>query len=111
MKKTGERVGAMLGSTDEVIQFLGFGVYEGYHPPKDPTPVGFIAEIASEAHVEGWTNPRIRLDSGAVVWGCECWWGPEDEYKQILADWEAQGKTVEHVNIDQIRSEHERTDE
>jgi len=23
-------------------------------------------------------NPKIRLDSGGVVWGCECWWGEAD---------------------------------
>ena len=22
------------------------------------------------------TNPRIRLEDGSVIWGCECWWGP-----------------------------------
>ncbi len=26
-------------------------------------------------------NPKILLDSGDVVWGCECWWGPEAEVK------------------------------
>ena len=110
MRNPGERVGAMLGSTDEVISFLGFGVYEGDHPPKDPAPIGFTAEMASEAHEEAdqpWLNPRIRLDSGSIVWGCECWWGSEEQYKKILADWEAKGKTVKHVDIDQVRRDHE----
>ena len=20
-------------------------------------------------------NPRIRLDDGSMIWGCQCWWG------------------------------------
>lgn len=24
-------------------------------------------------------NPRIRLDDGSIIWGCECWWGKADE--------------------------------
>lgn len=20
-------------------------------------------------------NPRIRLDDGSIIWGCQCWWG------------------------------------
>jgi len=23
-------------------------------------------------------NPKIQLDSGAIVWGCECWWAEVD---------------------------------
>lgn len=26
------------------------------------------------------SNPKIILDDGEVVWGCECWWGPEAGY-------------------------------
>ena len=25
-------------------------------------------------------DPKIILDDGEVVWGCECWWGPEAGY-------------------------------
>ncbi len=21
------------------------------------------------------TNPRIKLDDGSTIWGCQCWWG------------------------------------
>jgi hypothetical protein len=35
------------------------GVYEG----------DFLYEDSFE-------NPRIRLDDGTCIWGCECWWEP-----------------------------------
>jgi hypothetical protein len=25
---------------------------------------------------KGRRNPKIVLEGGGVVWGCECWWGP-----------------------------------
>lgn len=24
-------------------------------------------------------NPKIELDNGQIVWGYQCWWGPESE--------------------------------
>src|SRR5688572_33502236 len=29
------------------------------------------------------TNPRIRLDSGEVIWGAECWWNIADETEDL----------------------------
>ncbi len=65
----GDRVGAILSSNSEVVNFLGYGKYDGDidHP------------------YLGFPNPRITLDNGDTVWGCECWWGPEGEIKKILA--------------------------
>lgn len=69
----GDRVGAMLSMTNErAVQFLGYGVYEG-----DFNYPGMKSEFP---------NPRIRLDNGEVVWGMECWWGPEESVKQRLTD-------------------------
>lgn len=31
-----------------------------------------------------YKNPKILLDSGDVVWGMQCWWGPEDQIKRKL---------------------------
>jgi hypothetical protein len=30
-------------------------------------------------------NPCIYLDSGDIVWGAQCWWGPRDETLQRFA--------------------------
>lgn len=39
-------------------------------------------------------NPKIELDNGDVVWGYQCWWGPEERFEEI-----ARGRTVKHVKI------------
>lgn len=28
-------------------------------------------------------NPRLDLDGGGTVWGCECWWMPEAEFDKF----------------------------
>lgn len=68
--KIGTRVGAILKSDDEGVHLLGYGVYDGdiEHPEF------------------GFPNPRITLDDGRIVWGCECWWGPEDKVKESIGN-------------------------
>ncbi|MDX3531188.1 hypothetical protein P1P75_33490 [Streptomyces sp. ID05-39B] len=31
-------------------------------------------------------NPRLDLDGGGTVWGCECWWMPEQEFSTFAGD-------------------------
>jgi len=31
-------------------------------------------------------NPRLRLENGDIVWGCECWWIPAKEAERIKKD-------------------------
>lgn len=94
--KQGERVYAVLSATPEEVSFLGFGVYVGDEVP--PAPMGFVRAVFNAATWEDFdrvvaedagsepnpaarpTNPKIVLDDGEVVWGCECWWGPEAGY-------------------------------
>lgn len=89
MSKIGDRVGAILGGDGETVEFLGYGVYEGDFP---------LEELG------GFPNPRIKLDSGATTWGCECWWGPEDVIKNKLEGYKANGLTIVMVDIDKLRS-------
>lgn len=28
-------------------------------------------------------NPRMDLDGGGTVWGCECWWMPEEQFEKF----------------------------
>lgn len=102
MTKTGERVGAILSTTTEedetvTVNFLGFGTYAGEHVPEEAT--GWMAEIMREV---GRTNPKIELDSGKVVYGCECWWGPEAKVQERLAKYDR----INEVDIDEIRKKH-----
>lgn len=69
MAQVGDRVGAMRNANAEKVFLFGYGVYEG----EKPCP-----------HLSNIPNPCIKLDDGTVVWGMECWWGPEDKIKQAI---------------------------
>lgn len=90
----GIRVGAMRNADKEAVYLFGWGVYEGDFVPEEAA--GFGAEMAREA---GRTNPRIRLDDGDVVYGCECWWGPAVEVEASI-----QGREVRAVSIAEARA-------
>jgi hypothetical protein len=92
-RKVGDRVGAWHSATDDEVRVFGYGVYEGDFIPTEAA--GMIAEMAREV---GVTNPRIRLDSGKVVYGCECWWGDEAMSRTKIA-----GRRVVDVDIDEVR--------
>ena len=40
-----------------------------------------VAELADRVVA----NPCIELDDGGVVWGMECWWGPEENFEAWCA--------------------------
>lgn len=107
--KIGDRVGAVLNADDEEVVLLGYGVYEGdFCPPGVtepsfealmgdpktpwPTAAGTLGEKravyetmkASVVWKMAYRNPRIRLDDGQIVWGRECWWGPEEKIKAAI---------------------------
>ena len=95
MIKIGERVGALLRATKDEVEVLGYGVYEG-----DDVPDDAAGGMASLVRAAGIKNPKIRLDSGKVVWGCECWWGSEEETKKRVAQY----PSVVEVDIDEVRA-------
>lgn len=84
------------GSYD-VLSF-GTGVYVGDAVPEEA--VGWMADGLRQHKVP---NPRIELDSGKVVYGCECWWGAEDATREKYA-----GCTFIDVDIDEVRAEYRR---
>lgn len=90
MTKPGTRVIAIRNGEAGVIYYYGEGVYTGDFPKED----SLFPEIP---------NPRIDLDSGKVVWGCECWWGPAEylrsKYPEPAFTWEL-------VDIDADRAAH-----
>lgn len=90
----GSRVGAILGADEDVVKFLGYGVYEGDEVP-DENAQGFGPILREMKR----PNPKIRLDSGKVVWGCECWWGPEEATKKKLTRY----ANVVETDIDEVR--------
>ena len=91
MARVGDRVGAILSATNREVKLLGYGIFKGnLEPPDDTrTPFGTAGEINKMARENGgdpWTNPCIELDDGRIVWGCQCWWGDEDEVRHSIKD-------------------------
>lgn len=68
MTAIGSRVGAMQSRDDKSCNFYGYGVYLG----------DFIHPAINRL------NPKIQLDNGKQVWGCECWWGPEAQVMESI---------------------------
>lgn len=91
MTTPGTRVTAILGAKDGIVRSFGEGVYAGdFDLPPDAGGLNF-----------GQKSPRIDLDNGRTVWGCESWWGPcEVVRKKIPSDWK-----WEEVDLDAYRAE------
>lgn len=91
--KPGLRVGVFHSMTDETLLLLGFGIYEGDEiPPED-----ILAPYGPPALLHQ-AIPKLRLDDGTVVWGCECWWHAEETVLGYKAS-----RTVVRPKIDSIR--------
>ncbi len=90
----GERVGCISSGDSDTLKVLGYGVYES-----DEVPTEAVGDFADFMRGNGMKNPKIRLDSGKVVYGCECWWGPEEAVKARVAVY----KNVVDVDIDELR--------
>lgn len=95
-RQIGERVGAISTYSNGKMVLFGYGTYEGEHVPEtdDIKFFGFSLKQINQP------NPRIKLDSGEIVWGCECWWGSEEEIKEM----EAQATEVTTISITEERA-------
>jgi len=68
--KEGERVFAVRNADEDTVYLYGYGVYEGR---KEGSPLS------------GFPNPKIKLDDGQIVWGCECWFGAESAAEKYIS--------------------------
>lgn len=70
----GTRVAALKYSNDMLSApgLIGYGVYDG----------DFVIPAECAMLTSSPNSPRITLDDGSIVWGFECWWGPEQVAKQ-----------------------------
>ena len=91
--KIGDRVGAIECADNDSVTMFGYGTYAGEAVPAEAA--GWIAEGLREM---GIPNPKIQLDSGKVVYGCECWWGSEESVRASIG-----GRRVIEVDIDEVR--------
>ncbi len=99
----GTKVYAIYGSTEatKTLKVLGPGTYVGNEIPT--TAVGWLAEAAVEGKMK---NPKILLDNGDVVWGCECWWGVREGGEQQVEAYKKDGWTIETIRIEDERAKH-----
>ncbi len=84
MREIGTRVLAVKDATQTEVNIYGYGRYIG----DEPCPV-----------MSGIPNPKIVLDNGDVVWGCECWWGAAEIAEERL-QLKTGGRTVNIVPLE-----------
>lgn len=80
--KVGDRVGVVISADDEVVRMVGYGVRLDDSVPDDEVP-GKYAQHLRNSNLE---NPCLQTDNGTIVWGCECWWGPEGSIQKWVGD-------------------------
>lgn len=95
MNKVGDRVGAICGEKGGVMEFFGYGVYEG----------DFDFPIFGDEDM--FPNPCIKLDEGGYVYGCQCWWGSESKIKAMLDAWEKSGKAIRIIEAPVREANHD----
>jgi hypothetical protein len=89
VSKPGDRVGAILSAKGDTVNLIGYGVYVGDEVPTKEI-VGFNFD---------YPTPKIELDKGGHVFGCECWWGPEDKIKANVSKY----TNVNNVDMEKVR--------
>jgi hypothetical protein len=89
----GDRIGAILAADGPTAEFFGYGTYQGSDIP--PPGVGLFG---MDYHRLKFATPKLLLDNGDVVFGCECWWGREAKIRAML-----DGKQVTVVRIGDVR--------
>ncbi len=72
--KKGDRVFVLKKADDEKIYLYGFGIHEGDD--------------------NKYCNPKLKLDSGEILFGIQCWFGREDKFE----DW-AGGREIVSCKI------------
>jgi hypothetical protein len=110
--RIGERAGAIIRANEtDGMMLAGYGVYAGDFVPHDAA--GWVADMIRVAIAEGEdvtgsgllpTNPRIDLDGGEHVWGCECWWGSEEDIRKKEAFYREKGLPVVVVSMSAERA-------
>jgi hypothetical protein len=91
----GDRIGVLHSACGETVMLYGFGVYEG---DGIPSPEVFIPGIGPACEL-GMKVPKLRLDDGTIIWGCECRWTDEETVQNIC-----EGRTIVRVKIGSIRT-------
>lgn len=79
-RTVGERVGAIARADKETVWLFGYGTYQGERVPDPALGVRMFGMPMDHE------NPCLLLDSGKLIFGCECWWASEARVKEIIGD-------------------------
>ena len=90
MSESGERVYVVSRETEGTVYVYGWATHVGSE--KYPGGPGLCRK--------GVNNPRLNLENGGWVYGCESWWGPATEAE--ITGWIG-GRTV--VVMDPIHTD------
>lgn len=104
----GDRVGALISVSETQVTFLGYGVYEGdFVLPHEVEYPGMTEEeiLVMNDGMGDLPNPRIKLDNGDIIWGCECWWDKEDDVRSEMELFEKDGVPIKTISIAEYRAE------
>lgn len=88
-----QRVYVIMDGTDKEVRWLGFGKYLGDFPLPhwdDDDYIDLLKEDYPQMTPEERKatlrrlslNPKIELEQGGTVWGCEVWWGDARDWDQ-----------------------------
>lgn len=86
--KVGCKVGAIVFATEDTIYVFGHGIYLG------PQPCPYL---------DGMPNPAIKLTTGEVVYGCECYWLNYEEYTRAISKY----PKLEKISVAEYRKQYE----
>ncbi len=75
------------------VSLIGSGVYVGDFD----VPEHYSSILPASA----MQQPKIELDDGTVIWGFECWWGPED---RIKAEFALDSPDTNIIHFDAVRA-------
>jgi hypothetical protein len=86
--KPGTRVGVTVGFDTAAAYSLGYGTYIGDRIPRfdvECSPKQLLGPLTREI-IEHNANPLIKLDTGETVWGAECIWMSEEDYRKATTE-------------------------
>jgi hypothetical protein len=103
----GQRVLAIhtINNDHQFVQKFGYGTFLGMFYPYQA--LGATAD-AVRAEGDDALNPKIELDTGEIIWGCECWWMSAQKGDLWLMEMAAAGYDIQDVSISEFREAYEK---
>ena len=96
MANIGDNVCAILSADKNNVQVIGYGKYLGDEVP-DRHVVG---PLPKALHLASAKNPKLQMEDGTIVWGCECWWGDVTSANEFIGD-----RNIINVDMEKVRLE------